>query len=56
MSFLILVVDDEPDVELLFRQQFRRDLRAGRFNMDFAQSAPAWRSNASSKPPMLHSS
>ena len=31
MSFLILVVDDEPDVELLFRQQFRRDLRDGRF-------------------------
>ena len=27
----ILVVDDEPDVEVLFRQQFRRDLRAGRF-------------------------
>ena len=41
MSFLILVVDDEPDVERLFRQQFRRDLRAGRFNMEFAQSAPA---------------
>ncbi|MGB7036721.1 MAG: response regulator [Xanthobacteraceae bacterium] len=41
MSFLILVVDDEPDVEVLFRQQFRRDLRAGRFNMEFAQSAPA---------------
>ena len=41
MSFLILVVDDEPDVEILFRQQFRRDLRAGRFNMEFAQSAPA---------------
>ena len=40
MSLLILVVDDEPDVELLFRQQFRRDLRAGRFAMDFAQSAP----------------
>jgi CheY-like chemotaxis protein len=35
---LILVVDDEPDVEMLFRQQFRRDLRAGRFKMDFAQS------------------
>jgi CheY-like chemotaxis protein len=33
------VVDDEPDVEVLFRQQFRRDLRAGRFAMDFAQSA-----------------
>ncbi len=39
MSLLILVVDDEPDVEDLFRQQFRRDLRAGRFAMDFAQSA-----------------
>jgi CheY-like chemotaxis protein len=39
VNFLILVVDDEPDVEFLFRQQFRRDLRAGRFAMDFAQSA-----------------
>ena len=39
MSLLILVVDDEPDVELLFRQQFRRDLRASRFAMEFAQSA-----------------
>jgi len=36
---LILVVDDEPDVEALFRQQFRRDLRAARFMMDFARSA-----------------
>ena len=33
---LILVVDDEPDVEVLFRQQFRHDLRAGRFTMEFA--------------------
>ena len=39
MSLLILVVDDESDVEMLFRQQFRRDLRSGRFTMDFAQSA-----------------
>ena len=39
MKLLILVVDDEPDVELLFRQQFRRDLRDGRFAMEFAQSA-----------------
>jgi CheY-like chemotaxis protein len=38
MNPLILVVDDEPDVEQLFRQQFRRDIRAGRFTMDFAQS------------------
>ena len=41
MSLLILVVDDEPDVEVLFRQQFRRDLRTGRFVMEFAQSGPA---------------
>ena len=41
MSLLILVVDDESDVEALFRQQFRRDLRAGRFTMEFAQSALA---------------
>ncbi|MDW9589966.1 response regulator [Sinorhizobium meliloti] len=41
MSLLILVVDDEPDIELLFRQQFRRDLRSGRFEMEFAQSALA---------------
>ena len=33
------MVDDEPDVEVLFRQQFRRDLRAGRYVMEFAQSA-----------------
>ena len=38
MNPLILVVDDEPDVEALFRQQFRRDLRAARFTMDFARS------------------
>ena len=41
MSLLILEVDDEPDVEVLFRQQFRRDLRGGRFTMEFAPSAPA---------------
>ena len=39
MSVLVLVVDDEPDVEALFRQQFRRDLRSQRFVMDFANSA-----------------
>ena len=30
LSTYILVVDDEPDVEHLFRQQFRRDIRSGR--------------------------
>jgi CheY-like chemotaxis protein len=39
VSVLVLVVDDEPDVEVLFRQQFRRDLRAQRFVMEFAISA-----------------
>ena len=39
MAVLVLVVDDEPDVEALFRQQFRRELRAERFVLDFAASA-----------------
>ena len=39
MNLLILVVDDEPDVEMLFRQHFRKELRAGEFSMEFAQSA-----------------
>jgi CheY-like chemotaxis protein len=39
MTLLVLVVDDDPDVEVLFRQQFRRELRSGRFMMEFAQSA-----------------
>src|SRR5258707_339069 len=41
LSVYILVVDDEPDVEALFRQQFRRDIKSGRFLMEFASSAPA---------------
>ena len=41
MAVTVLVVDDEPDVEALFRQQFRRDLRAERFVMDFDTSASA---------------
>jgi CheY-like chemotaxis protein len=39
VSARILVVDDEADVEVLFRQQFRREIRDGRFKMDFARSA-----------------
>ena len=30
MKLLILVVDDEPDVEVLFRQHLRRDVRVRR--------------------------
>jgi CheY-like chemotaxis protein len=39
VKFLVLVVDDEADV--LFRQHFRHDLRAGRFTMEFARSGEA---------------
>jgi len=41
LSTHILVVADEPDVENMFRQHFRRDLRSGRFIMEFALSAAA---------------
>ena len=34
----ILVVDDEPDLEQLVRQRMRRELRSGRFVMEFAQN------------------
>ena len=38
MSVSILVVDDEPDVALLFRQRFRREVREGAYVMHFAGS------------------
>ncbi len=34
----ILVVDDEPDLELLIRQRFRRQIRAGELEFDFAMN------------------
>jgi hypothetical protein len=46
VTLLFLVVDDEPDVEVLFRQQFRHDLRAGRFTMEFAPNPATWRFSA----------
>src|SRR5436853_7843068 len=39
LGMLVRVFDDEPDVEALFRQHFRRDIRGGRFAMEFALSA-----------------
>jgi CheY-like chemotaxis protein len=39
MTVRVLVVDDEPDVETLFRQQFRREIREGLYTLDFALSA-----------------
>ncbi len=38
MTVTVLVVDDEPDVETLFRQQFRREVRQGLYTLDFALS------------------
>jgi DNA-binding NtrC family response regulator len=38
MTVRVLVVDDEPDVEPLFRQQFRREMREGLYQLDFARS------------------
>ncbi len=37
-TFKVLVVDDEPDVEAMFRQRMRRDIRSGRYEFVFARS------------------
>jgi DNA-binding NtrC family response regulator len=50
MDTYILVVDDEPDIESMFRQHFRRDLRSGRFTMEFAISASAALEQINSNP------
>ena len=34
----ILIVDDEQDVEILFKQQFRREIRSGELDLAFAFS------------------
>ena len=41
MTVRVLVVDDEPDVEALFRQQFRREVRQELYTLDFALSGKA---------------
>jgi phosphoserine phosphatase RsbU/P len=38
MAYQILVVDDEPDVELLVRQRFRRNIRDREFEFFFSQN------------------
>ena len=40
MPLRALVVDDEPDVQLLFTQRFRRESRAGLVELKFATSGP----------------
>src|SRR5215469_13839074 len=37
MTARILVVDDEPDLELLIVQRFRHEIRDGRFDFSFAE-------------------
>jgi hypothetical protein len=39
MSVRVLVVDDEPDVETLFRQQFRREVGSGQYTQHRRSSA-----------------
>jgi CheY-like chemotaxis protein len=38
MPLKVLIVDDEKDVELLFRQRFRREVRKGELTLLFAFS------------------
>lgn len=35
----VMVIDDEPDIQLLFRQRFRKEIRQGEINLSFALSA-----------------
>jgi CheY-like chemotaxis protein len=37
----ILMVDDEPDAQDLFRQNFRREIRKGVYTFDFSMSGAA---------------
>ena len=37
----VLVVDDEPEVEVMFRQGMRRDIRSGSYELFFAGSGSA---------------
>jgi len=41
MTTHILMVDDEPDAQELFRQNFRREIRRGLYDFDFAASGEA---------------
>jgi CheY-like chemotaxis protein len=41
MTQRILMVDDEPDAQELFRQNFRREIRKGVYGFEFAESSEA---------------
>src|SRR2546425_9126523 len=38
MSFKVLIVDDEPDLEVLIRQRFRKKIKDGEFEFFFARN------------------
>src|SRR5947209_19442391 len=38
MPFKVLIVDDEPDLEVLIRQRFRKRIRDGEFEFVFAHN------------------
>ena len=38
MTTRVLMVDDEPDAQELFRQNFRREIRKGLYSFDFTES------------------
>jgi CheY-like chemotaxis protein len=47
----ILMVDDEPDAQELFRQNFRREVRRGVYEFDFALSGEAALRRLKASPP-----
>ena len=50
MAYKILVVDDEPDLELLIRQKFRKQIRENEYEFAFAQNGVEALSAISSQP------
>lgn len=41
MAVKILVVDDEPDLQVLIERRYRREIRHGEFEFDFADDGAA---------------
>lgn len=54
MTVKVLVVDDEPDVEPLFRQNLRREVKSGKIDLGFAFSGEeAYQKICEDVPPTL---
>ncbi len=53
MTARILMVDDEPDAQELFRQNFRREIRQGIYVFDFAISGEAALQVLKGQPPKV---